>query len=429
VTRLGLIVGMLLAPLALGQPTTYTVPIVGRTSVSFAIPGTAPMTEAVVLQNSGTDQTLAFATGGDQPGVFIVASQGPAIVSGVPTTADAVATAPGFVTSGGRTTLVAFSVGGAVTLGTMNQGQFGSIDAGNIPSTTLLAMVAAPDGGAALFVSNGTTITRYDIDGSQGISIRQGFTISANPTSGGGGDTPRALVVDGFGNAFRGFGYVGGGTLGDIYRFDAQLDGGDPEPYDVALVSNGRLAPPVTGLALMPGRQSEYLLAANTQGLTVYDLTRLPVDARNGAFILRGSDGTGTITAPGGVAATNLGINPGFPGGAIVVGNIPDRTLAMLSWADVNKTVDGGVVVDPGYDPRNGLFFNPTPDAGQSDGGGTPDAGDGGGRSPSGGGGPPSPGIPIDNSGSCTAAGGMPSLLPLLAVLALAMALRGRRSR
>jgi hypothetical protein len=428
VTRLGLIVGMLLAPLALGQPVTYTVPIVGRTSVSFAIPGTAPLTEAVVLQNSGTGQSLAVATGGAQPGVFIVATQGPATVAGVPTSADAVATAPGFVTSGGRTTLLAYSVGGAVTLGTMDQGQFGAIDAGNIPSTTLLAMVAAPDGGAALFVSNGTTITRYDIDGSQGISVRQGFTISANPTSGGGGDTPRALVVDGFGNFSRGFGYVGGGTLGDIYRFDAQLDGGDPEAYDVALVSGGRLAPPVTGLALMPGRQSQYLLAANTQGLTVYDLTKLPVDARNGAFILRGSDGSGTITAPGGVAATNLGINPGFPGGAIVLGNIPDRTLAMLSWDDVSHTVDGGVIVDPGYDPRNGLFYNPNPDAGPTpDGGPSPDGG--GGRSPSGGGGPPSPGIPIDNGGSCSTTGGTASVLPLLAVLALAMALRGRRSR
>ena len=426
-TRLGLIVGMLLAPLALGQPVTYTIPIVGRTSASFPIAGTSPLTEAVVLQNSGADQSLAIATGGSQPGVFLVANQGPASVTGVPTSVDAVATAPGFVTGGGRTTLVAFSVGGAVTLGAMNNGQFGSIDAGNIPSTTLLAMVAAPDGGAALFTSDGTTITRYDIDGSQGIAVRKGFTISANPTSGGGGDTPRALVVDGFGNAFRGFGYVGGGTLGDIYRFDAQLDGGDPQGFDFALTSSGRLAPPVTGLALMPGRASQYLLAANAQGLTVYSITGLPVDARNGAFILRGSDSAGTITAPGGVAATNLAIGAGFPGGAIVVGNIPDRTLAMLSWSAVNTTVDGGVIVDTGYDPRNGLFFNPNPDGGQSDGG-APDAGDGGGRNPGGGGGPPSPGIPIDNS-SCSSTGGAASLLPVAALGILALALRTRRSR
>ena len=99
----------------------------------------------------------------------------------------------------------------------------------------------------------------------------------------------------------------------------------------------------------------------------------------------------------------------------------------MLSWSAVNATVDGGVIVDTGYDPRNGLFFNPNPDGGQSDGG-APDAGDGGGRNPGGGGGPPSPGIPIDNS-SCSTAGGAASLLPVAALGLLALALRTRRSR
>ena len=433
VTRLGLIVGMLLAPLALGQPTTYTVPIVGRTSSANPIGGTAPITETVVLSPppAGTDQTLVFGVGGASPAVFRVANQGPASVVGLPLTADVVATAPGFVSAGARTTLVALSVGGAIVLGTMDQGTFSAIDAGTIPSTTLVTMSATPDGGAALFVSNGTTITRWDISGSQG--VQKGFTISANPTSGGGSDSPRVLVVDGLGNRLRGWGYVGGGTLGDIYRFDAQLDAGDPLAFDVALVSTGRLAPPVTGLALMPGRASDYLLAANGQGVTVYDLVVAELDpptARAGAFILRASDDAGTIAAPGGVAATNLAIPTGFPGGAVVVGNIPDRTLAMLSWADVRTVTDGGVILDIAYDPRNGLIFVPNPDAGPPPDGGQPDGGsDGGGHNPGGGGGGPiGPGIPVDNGGSCAAAGDVPALLPLLAVLALAMLLRRPRS-
>jgi len=107
------------------------------------------------------------------------------------------------------------------------------------------------------------------------------------------------------------------------------------------------------------------------------------------------------------------------------VGNIGDRTLATLSWTDVATALDGGVVVDTGYDPRQGLLFDAgTPDAGP------PDAGDGGGGgNPGGGGGPVGPGIPVESgTSSCAAAGGMPTLLPLVAALALAMLLRRRRS-
>src|SRR5262249_28868639 len=361
-----------------------------------------------------------------------VANQGPATVVGLPLTADVVATAPGFVSGGSRTTLVALSVGGAIVLGTLNQGSFSAFDARTLPPTTLAAITPTPPAAPALFVSNGTTIPRWDINGSQGGAVQQGFTISANPTSGGGGDTARVLVVDGLGNRLRGWGYVGGGTLGDIYRFDAQLDAGDPLAFDVALLSSGRLAAPVTGLALMPGRASDYLLAANGQGVTVYDLVVAelnPPAARAGAFILRASDDAGTITAPGGVAATNLAIPSGFPGGAVVVGNIADRTLAMLSWAGVRTATDGGVVVDIAYDPRNGLIFVPSPDAGPPPDGAQPHAGAAGGANPGRWrGGALRPGIPAGNGGSCAAAADVPALLPLLAVLALAMLLRRPRS-
>ena len=77
-----------------------------------------------------------------------------------------------------------------------------------------------------------------------------------------------ALVFDGFTNQ----GFVGGRVLGDIYQFDARLDAGPPSAFDIALVSQGRLAGPVTGLALYSVTSASYLLAANGQGLTIYDL-------------------------------------------------------------------------------------------------------------------------------------------------------------
>ena len=60
--------------------------------------------------------------------------------------------------------------------------------------------------------------------------------------------------------------------LGDIYQFDARLDAGPPLAFDVALVSQGRLAAPVSGLALYAVTSATYLLAANGQGITLYDL-------------------------------------------------------------------------------------------------------------------------------------------------------------
>lgn len=327
-TRLGLVVGLLLAPVALGQPTTVTVPIVARTPAANPVTGTGPLTEAVVLPplSAQLDQTLAFGAGGGAPAVFRVADATPTTVSNLPATIDAIATAPGVMVNGVASTVLAISTGGAITLGTLEANAFVARNAPGIPipATTLVAMTATPDAGAALFVSDGTNITRWDIDGSgTNLVATQGFTISANPTAGGFTDSPRVLVVDGLGGqAQRGLGYVGGGTLGDIYVFDAQLDAGSPSAFDVAQVSLGRLAPPITGLALMQGLQSDYLLAANTQGLTVYDLTLPSLESLAGAFVLRGADSAGTLTVPLGVGATNLSASTLTPGGAIVVGNL-----------------------------------------------------------------------------------------------------------
>jgi uncharacterized protein (TIGR03382 family) len=107
---------------------------------------------------------------------------------------------------------------------------------------------------------------------------------------------------------------------------------------------------------------------------------------------------------------------------------VADRTLAILSWADVaDAGADGGlVVVDTLYDPRQGLVFDGgTPDAGP------PDAGDagGGGNPGGGGGGPLGPGIPVDHgSSSCATAGTGSTLVALLGLLAFSVLLRRRRS-
>ena len=254
-------------------PSGSQPPTIARTPAANAVPGTAPVRETVVLPPipEALDGTLAFATGGGTPAVFRVSDATSVSAGSLPAT-DAVATAPGVLVAGVRRTVVALSSGGVILLGTLESGSFVSRNdpTVTIPGTRLAAMTATLDGGAALFVSDGTNITRWDIDGSgTTFAVHQGLTISANPTSGGFVDTPNALVVTGLGGfAGRGVGYVGGGTNGDIYSFDAQLDAGNPVAFDVALLSLGRLSPPVTGLALI-WLASAYLLAANTQGLTV----------------------------------------------------------------------------------------------------------------------------------------------------------------
>jgi hypothetical protein len=212
--------------------------------------------------------------------------------------------------------------------------------------------------------------------------------------------------------------------VGDIYAFDARLDAGPSIVFDPALGSQGRLAPPVTGLALYNVPSGAYLLAANGQGLTVYDLLQ-PTQAAilQSAFRVIPIDSVGPITAPAGVSVTNLPVNPTFAKGVYAVGDRTNTQLALLDWGLLVNQVDGGLrLPDTTFDPRE------LADGG-SDGGvpdsGTPDSGGGG--NPSGGGGPLSPGIPVSYESSCATAGGAPVLVLLLGALALVPRRRQRR--
>jgi hypothetical protein len=117
---------LLLAPLALGQPVTYTVPIVARTPVPDAVPGTAPLTETLTLPAlpDALDQTLVFGVGGAATVPFRVADGAAVTVNDLPGQVDAIATAPGVMVNGVLSTALAISSGGFISLGTPESNAF-----------------------------------------------------------------------------------------------------------------------------------------------------------------------------------------------------------------------------------------------------------------------------------------------------------------
>jgi MYXO-CTERM domain-containing protein len=428
VIRLVFALVLLAGGLALSQPSTYRVPITART------PGTAPvgnvgMGAAIWLPDPGTDpsQSLLFGFGGGSAVPFVLNTQALGTVSGFPTQVDAIAAAPGVLVEGNSKTLLAILSNGAVRFATVENngtlyndlGPTTPIDAGTVVALPPIALSAVPGGGAALLVSDGSQITRFEIDTSTSpVSVSQGGTISAGAT-----DTANALVFNGFTNQ----GFVGGRVVGDLYQFDARLDAGPPSIFDFAQTSLGRVKGPVTGLALYSVPSATYLLVPNGFGLTIYDVSG---GASTGFIVIPVDGGTGPlaqISVPAGVAVTNLAVDSVFPGGVIAVGD-PTRTdLALLRWDQLALEVDGGLVVDPNFDPRTAFLDGGTPDGGVPDGG-APDGGSGGGGGTVPGGGPLGPGIPVDHgSSSCSTAAGGPVLLLLLAGLALLPRRRQRR--
>jgi len=419
VTRLTFALALLAGGLGLAQPNTYFAPIIART------PGTSPvgavgMGTAIWLPDPGVaaDQSLLFGTGGGTAIPFVLATQAAASVTGLPTRVDAIAAAPGVLVGGSSKTLLAVLSNGQVTFGTVESGAYVSkgpltpISAG-----TVIALSAVPGGSAALLLSDGFQISRFELDVSSGtVVVRPGATMSAAPS--GANDQANTLVFDGMSNR----GFVGGRVLGDIYQFDARLDAGLPTVFDVALVSQGRLAAPVTGLALYAVPEVTYLLAANGQGLTIYNVDA-PTPASSGFRVIP-NDAVGPITAPAGVAVTNLPVGVAFPDGVIAVGDRTHTDLALLRWDLLATQVDGGLVIDSTFDPRDA--GSSLPDGGRPDGGTDGGSGGGGGGS-SGGGGPLGPGIPVDHGSSCTSAAGTPLLLLLLAGLGLVPRRRQRR--
>ena len=418
-TRLAFALALLLGGLALSQPNTYFAPIVARTPGSSPVGATA-MGAAIWLPDSSAWTRISHCssgTGGGTSVPFVLNTQAPANLTGLPAQVDAVAAAPGVLVEGiSKTLLAVLSNGGVNSRRWRPMAPATPTEARSPPSTRArrFALSAVPGGGAALLVSDGFQITRFEIDPSiNPVGVSQGGTISAGAT-----DQGNALVFDGFTNQ----GFVGGRVLGDLYQFDARLDAGPPSAFDIAMVSQGRLAGPVTGLALYSGTSASYLLAANGQGLTVYDLNAAV--PRSSGFRVIPVDAVGPITAPAGVAVTNLAVDAGFPGGVIAVGDRTQTDLALLRWDLLASQVDGGLVIDTGFDPR-GSSDGGLPDGGVPDSG-TPDSGTGGG-SPSNGGGPLGPGIPVDHGSSCTTAAGAPFLALLLAGLGLLPRRRQRR--
>ncbi len=418
-TRLALATALLLGAVVSAQPATYFVPIAARTPASSPVGATAMQT-ALWLPDPGVDaaQSLLFGTGGGTSVPFVLGTQAAATLSGLPAQVDAVATAPAVTVGSKSVTLLAVSTNGGVLFGTVDGGTFSpKVPLTSIPAGTQIALSAVPGGGAALLVSDGFRITRWDLDLSSGnVVATRGLDIPASPGGVGASDESYSIFFDGLNNV----GFVGGKVVGDLYVFDARLDAGPPTVFDAALASQGRLSPPVTGLAVYAGQNASYLLAANGQGITVYDL--LLGNPRSSAFRVVPEDTQGVITAPAGVAVTNLPAGATLPAGVIAVGDRTHTNLALMRWDVLAGQVDGGLVVDTTTDPRGPA------DGGQPDGG-APDAGDGGNPSngPAPGGGPMGPGIPVDNSSSCATAAGSPALLALLAGLALL--LPGRRQR
>jgi hypothetical protein len=387
------------------------------------------MGTAIWLPDLGVDasQSLLFGTGSGSSVPFVIASQPqtPPTVSNFPTQVDAVAAAPGVIVNGQIRTLLAIQSGGNVTFGELADGGSSLQFISRGPATpisgagTQIALSATPGGGAALLIANGFIISRFDIDASGGqVTVTPGATMSAFP---GGSDESNSLVFDGITN----LGFVGGRVVGNIYFFDARLDAGPSTLFDSAVGLPGRLAPPVTGLALYNVPARTYLLAANTQGITIYDV----VGPLSSAIRVIPTDAVGPITAPAGVSVTNLAVNPTFRQGVFAVGDRTQTGLALLDWGFLASQVDGGFITfDTTFDPRGLVDGGPVPDGGVPDSG-IPDSGPGPGGNPStpGGGGPLGPGIPVDHGSSCSAAGGAPVLVLLLAALALVPRRRQRR--
>jgi len=424
VTRLTFALALLAGGLVLAQPDTYFAPIALRTASTV---GPVGMGVSIWLPDQGTspDYSLLFGFGSGTLDPFPLSPLSSGSLTNVPAKVDAIATAPGVLVNGTSRTLIAVLANGAVSFYTIDPvspgvDRFNPIgpNTGPIDAGTQIALSAVAGGGAALLVSDGFRIYRFDLDASGGnVAVIQGGNISASPP--GVVDESNTLVFDGINNV----GFVGGRVLGDIYTFDPRMDAGDPSAFDIGLVSQGRLAAPVTGLALYSVTDATYLLAANNHGLTIYDLHASP--AASSGFRVIPFDAVGPITGPAGVAVMNLPVDAGFPGGLIAVGDRTQTDLALLRWDMLAGQVDGGLTVDTSFDPR----VVSTTDGGVPDGG-TPDGGapDGGGSSPGGGGGgPQGPGIPVDHGSSCASVTGAPVLLLLLVGLGLLPRRRQRR--
>lgn len=422
--RFALALALLLGGLVSAQPVaeTYFVPISARTPASSPV-GPNAMQTSIALPDPGVGaaQSYLFGTGSGSSVPFVLGTQLLAPVNGFPLQVDAVATAPAVRVGNASKTLLAVSSGGLMVFGTINSGTFQPLTTStSIPNTGRIALSATPGGGAALLSTDGFQIKRYDLDASSGnqVVVTPGFTMSAFAV--GATDQANAIWFDATSNR----GFVGGGVLGDIYQFDARLDAGQPTVFDTALVSQGRLAPPVTGLAayFIQGGVA-YLLAANAQGVTIYNLAPLlgTSGQRASGFRMIPRDDAGVITGPFGVAVTNLDAGAGFPEGVIAVGDRSQNNLALVRWDTLAGQVDAGLIIDATFDPRGDGGF---PD------GGLPDAGtDGGGGG--GGPGPPNnlpigPSVPVEHSSCSTSAGG-PALLAALAGLLLLLPRRRQR--
>ena len=173
-----------------------------------------------------------------------------------------------------------------------------------------MALSAVPDGGAALLVSDGTLITRWDLDLSTGaVNASRGFSVSATPRAAARSISPILCSSTASGTSASSV----DGILGDVYQFDPNLDAGAPTVFDPGQVSQGRLAAPVTGITLYPAIGAGYLLVASAKGITFYN--RNLANPLASAFRVIPIDSEGPITTPAGVALTNLPGGPCSPWG------------------------------------------------------------------------------------------------------------------
>jgi MYXO-CTERM domain-containing protein len=303
------------------------------------------------------------------------------------------------------------AVSGSVVLGIIESGNWIPLATSQaINGGPPLALGAVPDGGATLLVSDSTAtqLTRFDLGLADAqVGVQQGLTAALLT------EPMRALVLDGARDKVL----VGGNTLGNLYILNAGLDAG-PDPFDVALVSGGRLSPPVTGVAVYQGRNAAYLLVTSSAGLTIYDL--LQTDPKPGAFRVIAEDVLGPLTGPTGVAVTNMDAGSTFPAGVIALGDATNRGVALVRWDAIPP--DAGLVIDPVTDPR-GLPTDGGPPDGGCDGGPCPPLPPSNPTIPP----DPSPFVPPPDSSSCsTAPGGVGALAGLIGLLAV-LALRRQR--
>jgi len=412
VSRSVLAIGVLFGAIASAQPVTYFPPIAARTSPPLL--GTGAVGVTLWLSDPGVDvgESILFATTPQSATTsFTLGTLSAAGVPNLPATIDGIATAPGVLVQGTDRTLIAVASSGQVLVGTIESGAFVSRG----PNQTVtggppLALAVSADGGAVLLVSDATAtqFTRWELGLPSGTADAvKGLTAAALT------EPARSLLLDGIRNQVL----VGGNTLGNLYRLDARLDAG-PVLIDSALLSQGRLAPPVTGLALYQGAVAAYLLVTSSQGLTVYDL--LQADPLPGAFRVIPRDDAGQLSGPTGVAVTNLPAGAAFPAGVIALGDATDRGLALVRWDVLAQ--DAGLAIDTSFDPR-GL----PSDAGPTDGGCTTPGGCG----PSGNPippVPPGPYVPVPDTSSCASApGGAAALGALVTLLALVSPRRRQR--